>query len=669
MQTQQSQKPNKEDIKKFFIGKKCIIPSKSVESSFQFLQTYGYNQIQLIDAGAFGLVMKAIDSQNNNRIVAIKLMIVTDSELLKKSIQEYQKCLLINHPHVVKNFQQLYDEDNECYFIISEFCQKGNLFNYYQQNKINYGDIIQYTLQILEGLKGIHDKNIIHSDLKPQNILIKDDGSIKICDLGLSKYLVGSKSTTSAKGGSLDYMAPEQLEGMLSKQCDVYSVGCIICFLCNINVFGINTVQVKKGIFPFVQNNEFEELVRIAFKMMQVEPKNRIQILDSIQELKKLQKNTLNDQIGELAEYKIVQYTDGRKYEGYLQNEMRNGKGKIYFNQTSPYKMYQGDWLNDKIEGFGIFEFKNGDIYEGNFINNYFKGKGICFYNENSIYKKYEGEWNDNKYEGYGILELKSGDRYEGNFKSGLKQGKGKYFYEESSQFKQYSGEFSDDKMEGYGIFEWRNGDICEGYLKNNYFNGKGVKRFNENSPYQLYTGDFVNDRMEGYGVFEYRNGDKYEGYLKNNNFNGQGVYHFNENSIFKKYNGEWVNDKIEGYGILNYRDGDRYEGNFKNNQRVGKGQHFYNEKSIKKIYKGDYNDNKMEGYGILQWRNCDICEGNLKNNYFNGKAVFYFNSGSKFKKYTGDFVKSKMDGFGILEYRSGKIFKGYFKNGLIKNK
>ncbi|KAL4432113.1 hypothetical protein ABPG74_014367 [Tetrahymena malaccensis] len=612
MQREQVQKLNKVDIKSFFNGKNCSIPTKSVEASIEFLQIYGYDQIQLIDAGAFGLVMKAIDSQNGNRVVAIKLMIVTDSETLKHNIKEYQRCVLINHPHVVKNFQQLYDEDNECYFIISEFCTKGNLFNYSKQNKLNCEEIIIFTLQILEGLKGIHDKNIIHSDLKPQNILIQEDGSIKICDLGLSKHLFGQKSITLNMGGSLDYMSPQQLEGTLSKQCDVYSVGCIICFLCNVNIFGLNMIQVKKGILPPIQNNEFQELLRIAYKMMEVEPKKRIQLLDSIQELQELLKSITHNQ---KTEYKIIEYDNGNKYEGYVQNGKKNGKGVLHFNETSLYKKYQGDWLNDKMEGYGVFEFKNGDIYEGYLINNCFEGKGKCIYNQNSTKRQYDGEWVNNNYEGYGILDLKSGDRYEGNFMKGLKQGKGKYFFNEASKFTYYSGDYLNDVEEGFGILEWKNGKIYEGFIKNKRFNGKGVCQFSENCP-EL------------------------------------------------KYDGEWANGKYEGYGVLEFRNGDIYEGNFKDGKYDGKGRILYRESSKYKKYSGDFTDGKMEGYGAFSWKNGNVCEGNLVNNYFNGKAVFSYNDASLYKKYSGDFVKDKMDGYGILEYRSGEIFEGYFKNG-----
>ncbi|KAL4493940.1 hypothetical protein ABPG72_021957 [Tetrahymena utriculariae] len=225
---QQEQSLSKETIKQFLKGKKCSIPSNQIYSSLSFLQQYDYRVIQLIDTGSYGVVMKALDGSNRNRVVAIKLMIVTDSDILKDNIQEYQKCLLIKHPNVVKNYQQLFDEENECYFIILEFCELGNLYNYFQENSLTYQEILQICSQIIEGIIAVHEKNIIHSDLKPQNILLASNCQIKICDLGMSKQLLGSKSHTVAKGGSLDFMAPEQVEGKLSKQCDVYAIGCII---------------------------------------------------------------------------------------------------------------------------------------------------------------------------------------------------------------------------------------------------------------------------------------------------------------------------------------------------------------------------------------------------------------------------------------------------------
>ncbi|KAL4445510.1 hypothetical protein ABPG74_004584 [Tetrahymena malaccensis] len=491
MQQQQGKNINKEDIKLFLKGKQSGFTSNQIELAINFLQQYDFQVIQLIDTGAFGVVMKAYESQNSLKILAIKLIIVTDADILKDNIQEYQKSLLIKHPCVIRNYQQLYDDENEFYFIISEFCQKGNLFNYFKQNSLTHEEILKICNQIIEGVIALHDKNIIHSDLKPQNILISSDNQIKICDLGMSKQLLGSKSYTVAKRGSLDYMAPEQIQGILNKQCDIYAVGCIICFLLNLDIFGLNLINIKKGIFPTIEDSSIKELASLAFKMMEVEPKNRINLQNCLLQLKQIQNNNANKSIN--------------------QNQVK--------------------------------QYLNGDIYQGQFKEDKMNGKGTYFYNESSDCKKYEGEYVNDKMEGFGVLEWRDGDRYEGYFKNGQKNGKGTYFYNESKSGKKHEGEYVNDKMEGFGVLEWRDGDRYEGYFKNGQMNGKGTYFYNESNSGKKHEGEYVNDKKEGFGVFESRNGDRYEGYFKNGNFNGKGTYYYKNGT---KQQGMWVDNKFQ---------------------------------------------------------------------------------------------------------------------------
>ncbi|EAR84709.1 protein kinase (macronuclear) [Tetrahymena thermophila SB210] len=541
MQNKEVQKLSKEEIKDFLQSKQSQITSNQIQQSINFLSQYGYHVVQLIDSGSFGIVMKAIDSSNSKRYVAIKLIIVTNTEILKENIQEYQKCLLINHPNVIKNYQQLYDEENECFFIITEFCQKGNLFNFFKQNNIKKEEIVEICAQIIEGVLAIHDKNIIHSDLKPQNILINDDDKIKICDLGMSKQLLGSKSHTISKGGSLDYMSPEQIEGKISKQSDIYSVGCIICFLCNVNIFGLNMVNIKKGIFPPIQENCFKELVNLAFKMMSVEPKNRIQLQDSLDQLKQFQKINSHNQKGEIV---VKQFQNGDRYEGEVKDGKMNGKGIYYYKEDNIRKKYEGQWVNDKKDGFGILEYKSGNKYEGYFKNDCFNGKGIYYYYKEGDNKmKYEGQWVNNQKDGFGILEYKSGNKYEGQFKNDDFNGKGIYYYKQGDNIKKYEGQWASNQKDGFGIMEYKNGNRYEGQFKNGEFNGKGIFYYKEDDIKKSYDGLWVNDKQEGFGILEYKNGTKYEGNFKNGKKNGKGIQ-LDQNG--QKLNGEWIDDKFQ---------------------------------------------------------------------------------------------------------------------------
>ncbi|KAL4512593.1 hypothetical protein ABPG72_020430 [Tetrahymena utriculariae] len=553
--------------------------------------------------------MKAIKiSQNKeNLVVAIKLMIVTDSNALKEHILEFQKCNLIDHPNVMKNYNSIYDEENEFFFIISEFCEKGNLANYYKKNKLTYKEILQICIQITEGVSALHQINVIHSDLKPQNILIGDNFQIKICDLGFSKQIHAGNSVTSLKGGSLDYMAPEQTEGKLCKESDIFAVGCIFCFLCNVNISGFNMVNIKKGRFPLIENNQYEQLISLAFKMMQLETKKRIPLKESVSYLKQFQSDKKNIQ------YDIKEYQNGDKYEGQLKNGLKNGQGTYYFCKSGK---YQGNFINDKKEGYGIRQFNNGDTYEGEFKNDLIHGKGICSYKDGG---RHEGEYVNGLREGYGKYYFQNGDIYEGNYKNGLKNGKGTFYYNDGNK---YEGDFLNDKREGSGIFYMKDGDRYEGQFKDDLMNGQGIYFYKQCGRYE---GEFLYGKKHGQGIEFFKNEEKFDGFYQNGLRNGKGTFYYNDGG---KYEGQWINDQKEGYGIIFWKDGGKFEGNFKSGLMNGIGNCYYSDGT--KMYEGAIVDDKREGYGIEYKTDGDRYEGYFKNNKFHGEGKYYYKNGSK---------------------------------------
>ena len=94
-----------------------------------------------------------------------------------------------------------------------------------------------------------------------------------------------------------------------------------------------------------------------------------------------------------------------------------------------PHLKYEGEWSNDKQNGYGILEWRDGDKYEGFFKDGEFSGKGTYYYNLQDSFIKYEGEWLNGNKNGYGVLEWRSGDKYEGFFKDDWRSGKGTYYY------------------------------------------------------------------------------------------------------------------------------------------------------------------------------------------------------------------------------------------------
>jgi len=174
--------------------------------------------------------------------------------------------------------------------------------------------------------------------------------------------------------------------------------------------------------------------------------------------------------------------------------------------------IYQGEYVDGKAHGYGVFADVEGSIYDGQWSQDKQHGKGI-------------ETWNDN-----GTM------RYEGDYVNGAKTGKGKFEYEGSI----YEGDFVDGKFHGTGKYFFADsGKIYRGQFIDNQISGKGVMIFPDRT---IYNGDFKEGKIEGHGTMQYNNGDRYIGGFKDDMKDGTGVWHDAANHI--KRQGKWQKDK-----------------------------------------------------------------------------------------------------------------------------
>ena len=140
--------------------------------------------------------------------------------------------------------------------------------------------------------------------------------------------------------------------------------------------------------------------------------------------------------------YGIKIYDNKDKYEGYWENDLRNGKGTYWLciGKNKYRKLYTGDWKNNQKEGQGIYFYKDGSCYDGEWKNSKRDGKGLMIYANEDIY---QGSWKEDKKHGHGILEKANGDKYYGYWNCDLKEGQGYYWY--SNTGKVYLGEWHED--------------------------------------------------------------------------------------------------------------------------------------------------------------------------------------------------------------------------------
>lgn len=111
-----------------------------------------------------------------------------------------------------------------------EYLSKGDIYFYLKKKEVKFNEdvIRELVAEIVYGVEVLHSYGIIYRELKPENILVTNDGHVKLTDYGLSKMLVEDKTLTTTFIGALEYMAPEAISGTYGKEIDIWSLGILI---------------------------------------------------------------------------------------------------------------------------------------------------------------------------------------------------------------------------------------------------------------------------------------------------------------------------------------------------------------------------------------------------------------------------------------------------------
>ncbi len=193
-----------------------------------------YKILEKLGEGGMGIVYKAHDTKLG-RTVALKLLPhkFSESEENKtRFMQEAKAVAALSHSNILNIYEIIEPEGEMC--LVMELIEGDTLKSYITNLNTGLGVPVQqaltWTLQIAEGLKTAHEKNIIHRDIKPQNIMLRGNGQIKIMDFGLAK--LSNTATITRPGttvGTLAYMSPEQAQGLAADhRSDIWSLGVIL---------------------------------------------------------------------------------------------------------------------------------------------------------------------------------------------------------------------------------------------------------------------------------------------------------------------------------------------------------------------------------------------------------------------------------------------------------
>jgi len=267
-----------------------------------------YKIIEKLGEGGMGVVYKAEDT-DLNRIVALKFL-PPQSSLSQQDndrfLREAQTAAVLNHPNVCTIYSIEKDESNgeKRQFIVMEYMEGMTLREKLAEGPLSLDTASQYAIQIGEALHEAHSKNIIHRDIKADNVMVTAKNKIKVMDFGLAKLKGSLKLTrTSSTVGTLAYMAPEQINGgEVDSRSDIFS-------------FGVLFYEMLTGKMPFRGEHQAamvysivnepaepiakylpdasEELSKIFEKALEKNPDERYQTaIDMAVDIRRLKKQT-----------------------------------------------------------------------------------------------------------------------------------------------------------------------------------------------------------------------------------------------------------------------------------------------------------------------------------------------------------------------------------------
>lgn len=190
-----------------------------------------YEISEIIGVGGMSVVYKAYDNIDD-RTVAIKILkdeYLTNEEFKRRFKNESKAIAVLSHPNIVRVYNVSFGDRLQ--YIVEEYVDGITLKEYIQQQGvINWKEAVHFAGQILAALQHAHDKGIVHQDIKPQNIMLLNDGTIKVTDFGIARFSRTDNNTTSENAiGSVHYISPEQARGeMTDDKADIYSVGVVL---------------------------------------------------------------------------------------------------------------------------------------------------------------------------------------------------------------------------------------------------------------------------------------------------------------------------------------------------------------------------------------------------------------------------------------------------------
>ena len=325
-----------------------------------------YEILEVIGTGGMAVVYKALDHRLN-RPVAIKILkdeFSGDDEFRRRFRAEGEAVAMLSHPNIV----QVYDvsSSDTANYLVMELINGISLKQYMEvKGVLNWKETLHFAMQIAKGLEHAHSRGIVHRDIKPHNVMVLKDGSVKVMDFGIARVMSKSNTLTKEALGSVHYISPEQAKGgYTDSRSDIYSLSVVMYEMMTgrppfdgespvaVAIQHINGGAPKPS---SLNPNIPVGMEQIILKGMALEPKDRYaSATEMIQDMEEFRKNPAIDfryQASAPAEHPIAirgipqtyPKTTAEKVAASRTNQPRPATGRIPQPQQAPKRPQQAD--------------------------------------------------------------------------------------------------------------------------------------------------------------------------------------------------------------------------------------------------------------------------------------------------------------------------------------
>ena len=323
-----------------------------------------YDYKEIIGKGMYAKVYKALNKEEN-KYYAIKCLNFKDiTEKERLSIEtEVNLLKKLKHPNIVLYKDSFIDKENNLN-IVTTFCEGGDMYKKIFREKNNYFEedqIKKWLVQLLLGLSYIHDKQIVHRDIKTKNIFVQNEHTLRIGDFGIAKIFNQAQTMNKIVGTPL-YMAPEcfKQSKKYNYKSDIWSLGCCVFEMCNLKhafegqFFPAVSVKISEGKRAPLNKRYSRELKELVDGMLDLKPRHRPTIANI------LERPFMRVKVGEYIQDFINNY---KKYDG--TEEQIN----ILKEQAKKFQIFKIN-INNEINIKNMIDKKNKPFLNNNYINN-----------------------------------------------------------------------------------------------------------------------------------------------------------------------------------------------------------------------------------------------------------------------------------------------------------